>query len=142
MRYLGYRPRSEAEIRTRLARLGYSSSIREETLEKLRNLNYVNDKAVARNWARERAENRGYGPKRIEQELRTRGIGPSLVREVIHETFEDRSEEEKAKTLLEKRFKGLDINDPKVLPRAAAFLERRGFSGKAISALLPVLIEE
>jgi regulatory protein len=116
--------------------------IREEILEKLRDLNYVNDKALARNWARERAETRGYGPKRIEQELRTRGIGPLLIREVIQQAFKELSEKEKAKVVLERKFKGIDINDPKVLSRAAAFLERRGFSGKVISALLPVIAEE
>jgi regulatory protein len=69
-------------------------------LEKLRSLNYLNDEAFARNWARSRAETRGYGPKRIEQELRSKGIGQALIREVMRETFGQLDESARAKSLL------------------------------------------
>ncbi len=84
----------------------------------------------------------GYGTKRIEQELKARGIEESLIRDVIQETSRGYSEEEKARALLAKRFRTIDLNDPKVVSRAAAFLGRRGFSSKVICALLPLVIEE
>jgi len=65
-------------------------------LEKLCSLNYLNDETFARNWARSRAETRGYGPKRIEQELRTKGVAPALVREVVGETFGQVDESKKS----------------------------------------------
>lgn len=97
---------------------------------------------MARNWAQGRAESRGYGPKRIEQELRARGIRESLIRAVVRETFEHPGEKEQAKKLLEKRFKETDLSEPKVLRQAAAFLQRRGYSDKVISDLLRLSVEE
>lgn len=108
-------------------------------MEKLRSLNYLNDETFARNWARSRAETRGYGPNRIEQELRTKGIAPALIRDVVGETFGQVDEWKKAKSLLEKRFKSKQFDDPKMLRRAAGFLQRRGYSSKVIFDLLKPL---
>ena len=111
-------------------------------LEKLRSLNYLNDEAFARNWARSRAETRGYGPKRIEQELRTKGIGQALIREVMRETFGQIDESARAKSLLEKRFKSKRFDDPKMVRRAVGFLQRCGYSSKVIFDLLKCPLED
>jgi regulatory protein len=111
-------------------------------LEKLCSLNYLNDETFARNWARSRAETRGYGPQRIEQELRTKGITPALIREVVAETFGQVDEWKKAKSLLEKNFKSEKFDDPKMLRRAVGFLQRRGYTNKVIFALLKQPLED
>jgi regulatory protein len=111
-------------------------------LEKLCSLNYLNDETFARNWARSRAETRGYGPQRIEQELRTKGITPVLIREVVAETFGQVDEWKKAKSLLEKNFKSEKFDDPKMLRRAVGFLQRRGYTNKVIFALLKQPLED
>jgi len=111
-------------------------------VEKLRHLNYVNDETFAQNWARSRAHSRGYGPNRIEQELRAKGIAPTLLREVVNELFSDMHEAEYAERLLAKRFKGQNLSEPEARTRAAAFLQRRGYSNKVIFDLLRYSIEE
>lgn len=110
-------------------------------MEKLRSLNYVNDDTFARNWARFRAQSRGYGPNRIAQELRAKGIAPALLREVVSELFTEMDETEIAKRILAKRFTGQDLSEPKARGRAAAFLQRRGYSSKVIFDLLRCSIE-
>jgi regulatory protein len=142
LRFLGYRPRSEAEVQNYLVQQGYSIAVAEKTLEKLRALNYVNDEKFARNWARFRSESRSYGPKRIEQELRTKGIGQPLIQEAVGEAFGQAGEAEKAKLLLEKKFKNKKFDDVKILRRAVAFLQRRGYSNKVIGDLLRHPIED
>ena len=142
LRYLGYRPRSEAEIRSYLRRRGYPPGVSDQVLEKLRSLNYVDDGSFARNWALTKAQSQGYGPRRIEQELRTKGIVPSLIREVIRETLDQCDEKTQAKKLLAKRFNSENIRDLKTLRRAAAFLQRRGYSNQVISDLLRCPNEE
>ena len=136
MRYLGYRPRSEAEIRSYLRRQGYLPAVSDHVLEKLRSLNYVDDQSFARNWALAKAQSRGYGPRRIEQELRSKGIVPSVIREVIRETLDCCDEKTQAKRLLAKRFHSENFRDLKTLRRAIAFLEHRGYSSAVISDLL------
>jgi regulatory protein len=111
-------------------------------VEKLRSLNYLNDETFARNWARTRAQSRGYGPNRIDQELRAKGIAPTLLREVVRELFTDMDETENAQRVLAKRFKGENLNKPKARTRAAAFLQRRGYRSHVIFDLLRYSIEE
>jgi SOS response regulatory protein OraA/RecX len=59
-----------------------------------------------------------------------------LIRDVIGATFADGDEEKNAKNLLEKKFKGVDFRDPKILRRASAFLARRGYSTQVIFSLM------
>ncbi|HUC99091.1 MAG TPA: regulatory protein RecX [Candidatus Polarisedimenticolaceae bacterium] len=136
LRFLSFRPRSEAELLAHLSRKGYSATAREKALEKLRSLNYINDEAFARSWTLSRAAGRKYGPKRIEQELKAKGVGQPLIRDVIGATFAHGDEEKNAKKLLEKKFKGVNFGDPKVLRRASAFLARRGYSSQVIFSLM------
>lgn len=121
---------------------GYSPAATEETLAKLRSLNYLNDEAFALNWARSRAETGGYAPNRVEQELRSKGINRTLIREAIGEVFARTSELGAAKTLLNKKFKTKRLDDPKLLRRAVGFLQRRGFSGEVICDLLRQPLED
>jgi regulatory protein len=115
---------------------GYSHEVAANTLEKLRSLNYVKDENFARNWARSKFETRGFGPKRIEQELRTKGIEQSLIRAVVRETFAEKDEAKTAKLLLAKSFKHKNFDNPKIIRRAIAFLQRRGYSNEVIFDLL------
>jgi len=135
-KFLSYRPRSEAEVRAKLSQLGFPHKSIETTLEKLRSLSLLDDESFARGWARARAEGRGYGPLRIERELRQKGIARSVIQEVVRETFGRNEEKERARTLLEKRFRGKDLGDRKVLQRAVGFLKRRGYRSSVIAEVL------
>ena len=123
-------------MRGYLRRRAYSKVATEKTLEKLRAFDYINDEAFARNWASGQVTARGYGPRRIHQELQKKGISDALIRDVVREIFDPGEETQKAKALLEKRFKNKQLGDPKMLRRAASFLERRGYSSQVIFDLL------
>jgi regulatory protein len=77
---LGYRPRSEQEMRQRLERKGYSPAVADQTLAKLTRLGLLNDREFAESWVAART---GYGPARIKQELRQKGIDRDLAEEMI-----------------------------------------------------------
>src|SRR3990167_2931135 len=135
-KFLSYRPRSEAEVRTKLGRLGFPRKSVDTTLEKLRSLSLLNDEAFARDWARGRAEGRSYGPLRIERELRQKGIAELLIRQVVQETFGQEEGKERARGLVAKRFRGKDLGDRKILHRAMSFLQRRGYRNAVIAEVL------
>ena len=141
-KFLSYRPRSEAEVRTKLGRLGFPQKSVDTTLEKLRSLSLLNDEAFARGWARGRAEGRGYGPLRIERELRQKGIAKSVIGQIVQETFGPQEEKERARALLKKRFRGKDLGDRKVLHRAVGFLQRRGYRSSVIAEVLKLPVDE
>lgn len=111
-------------------------------IAKLRSLNYLNDKAFAQTWAGLRVQNRGYGARRIELELKIKGIDPSVIRETIHDTFKQTSERESAQKLLHKRFRDASFAEPKNLRRAVALLQRRGYGNMVIFELLQIRVDE
>lgn len=141
-KFLSYRPRSEAEVRAKLNQLGFPQKSIDTALEKLRSLKLLDDESFARGWARGRAEGRGYGPLRVERELRQKGIAQPVIRQVVRETFSQGGGKERARVLLEKRFKGKDLGDRKILNRAVSFLQRRGYRDSVIAEVLKMPTED
>jgi regulatory protein len=140
-RFLSYRPRSEAEVRIKLTQSGFSQEVVAATLEKLHSLNFLNDEAFARGWAQGRAEGRGYGPLRIERELRQKGVANNLIRQVVDETYGREEGKETARELLEKRYRDKDLADTKILRRAIGFLKRRGYRDSVIAEIVGRSVE-
>ena len=142
LRYLSYRPRSELEVKNYLRQKGYEPQISDAVIAKLRSLHYLDDLSFAQIWARSRLESRGYGPRRVEQELRLKGIDTNVIRETIQQSLNHTSEQESARKILTKRFGGASLQDAKAQRRAVALLQRRGFSSNVIFDLLKYRIDE
>ncbi len=136
LKFLGYRARTEEQVRIKLTQLGFPQTTVEATLERLRSLNLLNDESFARDWAMTRATNHGYGLQRIERELGQKGISQSLIGPILQETFAEQGEKERAKALVQKRFAGKDLRDHRILRRAIAFLQRRGYRDSDIRGML------
>lgn len=123
---LGYRARSEAEIRERLRRYGYSDQTIESVVLRLQELGYVDDTEFARLKAREKA--RRYGPRRVTAELMHSGVGEVLAREVVQEEFAGRSELGEARSAAARRYN--ERGSGAEARRVYGFLVRRGYSAE------------
>ena len=123
---LGYRARSEAEIRDRLTRYRYVRETIDAVILRLKELAYLDDAEFARTKAREKA--RRYGPRRVSVELRKSGVGETLAREVVEEEFAGRSELGEARSAAARRYneRGSDAEARRVY----GFLVRRGYSAE------------
>jgi len=123
---LGYRARSEAEMRDRLRRYGYVEETVENVILRLQELGYVDDAEFARLKAREKA--RRYGPRRVSAELRQSGVGEALAQEVVQEEFAGRSEVGEARSAAARRYNGRGSDAE--ARRVYGFLVRRGYSAE------------
>jgi regulatory protein len=123
---LGYRARSEAEVRDRLRRYGYVEETIEAVVDRLRELGYLDDAEFARLKAREKA--RRYGPRRVSAELKKSGVGEALAREVVEEEFAGRSEVGEARSAAARRYNGRGSDAE--ARRVYGFLVRRGYSAE------------
>jgi len=123
---LGYRARSEAEVRERLGRYGYVGETVEEVVLRLKELGYLDDEEFARLKAREKA--RRYGPRRVSAELRQSGVGEDLARGLVEEEFAGREELGEARSAAARRYNrsGSDAEARRVY----GFLVRRGYSAE------------
>ena len=136
-RYLTYRPRSRAEMIQKLHDREFNEAIIEAVLVDLERLGYVNDRQFANQLTRSRIRLRGFGRRRIEQELRNKGVDREIIREIFAEVFVDETEIETAKLVAVKKINAMKCLDRETRRRRlAGFLERKGFSFEIIGAVL------
>ena len=134
---LGYRARSEAEVRDRLLRYGYVEETIEGVVLRLQELGYLDDSEFARLKAREKA--RRYGPRRVSVELKKSGVGEDLAQEVVEEEFAGRSEVGEARSAAGRRYneRGSDAEARRVY----GFLVRRGYSAEVCAQVAREYLE-
>lgn len=98
-------------------------------VERLRQVGLLDDERYATRLARSLSEGKHYPRRRIEQELRRRGLSPVLAQAAAAEV--DGEDYEQALALLQKKYYN-KLNDPDSRRRVIAALARRGFSYGAI----------
>ncbi|MDA8101194.1 MAG: regulatory protein RecX [Nitrospiraceae bacterium] len=136
-RYLTIRPRSRFEVEQKLRDREFPQEIIGSVIEHLLRLGYLDDAQFASQWAAGRVRTRGFGRRRIEQELRMRGIDRETVRDVLQGLFEETDELDVAGKEAEKKLRALGRFDAAVRKRRlAGHLERKGFPPSVISAIL------
>lgn len=128
---LGSRPLSREELIKRLVEKGGSRDDAEAAADWLEELGALDDRAYAATVVRHYG-GRGYGPARIREELRRRGISKELWEDALEE-FPD--PEETLDALVRKKAKG-GLDTPRDVKRVGDALLRRGFSWTDIKAAI------
>lgn len=128
--YLAHKPRSEGEVRQRLREKDYEEEIVDRVVERLHELGYLDDAEYVREYVRGRFANKGYGPMRIRQELRQRGVDGSLIDAAFEEQFDEEELLEAAREHAHKKWERLDAGEDlrRRKQKLLGYLQRRGFS--------------
>ena len=135
-RLLKIRNRSEKEIKDRLKLKRISEDTIEKTLCYFKEAQSIDDRAFAQWWIHARLA-KPLGLKRIQFELKQKGISDEILNEVIPEVFNRQSEFPVVEELARKRwqnYKNLDTLTKK--RRLSGYLARRGFSSESIQQVL------
>lgn len=121
---VGRRALSKKELTERLVKKGVEKDDAQDAADWMEEIGGVNDAAYAASIARSYG-GRGYGPARIREELRRRGVSRELWDEAMEE-LPDR--EETLDRLIEKKCRGDALSDRREIKRVSDSLLRRGFS--------------
>jgi regulatory protein len=137
--FLGYRPRSEAETRTRLQKHGYNGGEIDQVIERLKSLGLLNDIAFAEYWKTNRTSFKPRGQRMLKSELRLKGVDPYTIAEAVEGIDEmanaHRAGAAKARTL--------PVTDYQIFrQKLGGYLHRRGFDYGVISKIVKQLWEE
>lgn len=125
LRLLSYRPRSEREMRQRLARRGLERALVEQTLVRLRKQGYLNDEAFARFWTETRESTSPRSRRLIRSELLFKGVGSDTATAAVA----DIEDEDAAYRAAARRLRSFPLDDFQAFQRRlGGFLTRRGFS--------------
>lgn len=141
LRYLGYRPRSETEVRRYLEQRGYPPEVQEETLSRLRQSGLVSDDDFTRFWVENRERFRPRSRRALRYELRLKGIAPDLIEGALASV----DEEDGAYAVAQKRAErfvreGLDAQTFR--QKLGQFLTRRGYEYAIIRQVVSRLWQE
>jgi regulatory protein len=132
--YLAYKPRTETEVRRKLRKSDTPSSVIDDVIARLYDLGYLDDAAYAEDYARNRFANKGYGPKRIERELKERGVDRHIAESAVERLFDDNDPIDAAREHAKKRWSRIaGEDDPRRRKQKLyRYLRRRGFTTDTI----------
>ena len=137
--FLSYRARSEKEIRQNLSKHEIPEAVIEETLERLRQNGFANDKQFADAWVENRSTFRPRGRRALALELRQKGIDDSTIESAL----EDIDEEALAYEAGLKKARKLRVQEwSDFRKKTSDFLARRGFSYSVIAPIVSRLWNE
>jgi len=123
-RLLGYRPRSEAEIREKLLRRGFAAETIDAVMVKLKEQKLVDDTAFARFWKENRDSFRPRSRRMTQLELRRKGVDSEVIAEVIS-GIDDSQNAYRAALPKVRQLKTVDYETFR--RRLGEYLRRRGF---------------
>ena len=124
LRFLSYRPRSEAEVRTRLRRR-FSESLVDQVMELLKDESLVDDARFARLWRESRDSFRPRSAWAVKRELIAKGVDGGLASEAVEEIDDNESA---YRAGLKPARKNMEAGYPTFRRRLRGYLHRRGFS--------------
>ena len=135
---LARREHSRFELHQKLVAKGMEPSSVEKTLDALEREGALDDQRFAEAYSQARVD-RGYGPRRITNELRQRGVSDALIgREVESDAYDWA---ELASAVRYKKFKNKPDSFDE-LARQARFMEYRGFSHEHIRYALDQSVDD
>lgn len=141
LRMLARRELSVAEVRARLVDREHPADEIERAIQQLLESGALDDRRVARAYARTASTVKGRGRLRVQQELHAMGIARDIAAEAIAETFADTDERALIDKAIQKKLRGSGAGPPRKLSlqeraRLYQFLMRQGFTPAGISAAL------
>ncbi len=137
--FLGYRPRSESETRTRLQKRGYTGLEIDRVVERLKNLRLLNDAAFAEYWKENRTTFKPRGQRMLKSELRRKGVDAVT----ISESIEGIDELDNARRAAGAKARTLKVTDYQIFRnKLGSYLQRRGFDYGVISKVVKQVWEE
>ena len=149
-RFLEARPRSVAEVRRKLTRLGYRPDLVAGAVDRLTELGFLDDEAFARAWVESRDRSKPRGEHALRRELGLKGVDRSIVDAVLGDRRDDATaaavgldeppgspDDAAAERLLRRKLAPiLRETDPRRrVQRAYALLARNGFGPDVCGAV-------
>ena len=137
--YLSYGDMSEKKLLDKLTRFGFSEDIAHECVESMREAGYINNARYACALADSLANTKLYGPRRIMQELKLRGIGIEDAQNALNSLETDYTQSIKALVCGRLR---RDMTNPREVQKLIAALMRNGYDYDMIKASLLTMLDE
>ena len=142
---LAYRPRSRTELQRHLRRKGHAEGPAQTAIGRCEELGYIDDRAFALSFVRDRIRFRPSGRRRLMSELRARGVGAADADAALEEAFREFavSELDLLRQSAVRRARALrSVERSAARRRLFGYLLRRGFAGADVRLVVDELLPE
>ena len=126
LRYVGYKPRTVAEVRRRVGR-DFEQPVVEQALTALKGYGYLDDADFAVQWRNSRDRRKPRGFSLIRRELRSKGVADTLIDEALVGLDETDAAYRAASRRAERLLAGGSVTYSVFQRRMWDYLQRRGF---------------
>ncbi len=129
VRFLARREYCEKELTKKLTSRGASLESARQAVGELKDRNMINDARFAQALVRVRMS-RGYGPIKIKDELRQKGVSSDLIESSLD--FDSEVWRDQIVRVLDRKYKDVPSSDYSEWAKRARFLQSRGYSTSQI----------
>lgn len=130
-KFLGYKARSEKEVRDKLTKENYPQEIIDRIIELFKHYNYINDENYTKAYINNRIKFKPQAKRMLKYELAQKGIDSDTIENIIDSSNID--ETDIAINLLQKRLKNKKDIEQKEKQRIYNYMLRRGFDYETIN---------
>ena len=144
-RYLGRRLLSENELKVKLKQKKYDENIIDETIEYLKEKEYLNDLEFANVFSSENIRNKLWGKNKLKAELMRRGINNEIILQVLSEKFPEGNDLNNALELAHKKYHLLskrNLEQKKIKEKIISFLFSKGYDYEVIKEAVEQIVKE
>lgn len=132
LRLLTDRPRSRRELDQRLRSKGFEPEVAERVLDRLEQVDLVDDGAFAQAWVQSRHTYAGKGRRAMAMELRLKGVADHHVATALAQV-DDEAEATRARELVQRKLRSLTVPEDTqqraaVVRKLVGVLARRGYA--------------
>ena len=141
LRYLGYRRRTEKELRNKLFEKEFDPATIDAVIAYLSGLGIINDVEFAKSFIHDARLRKPLGKRLLRQKLRLKGVPAPIIETTLNENVSENEEqilamEEAMKVVKRYRTSRKAVEQQKQQQRLAQHLARRGFSWATIFPVL------
>lgn len=138
LKFIGYRPRSQQEVRCKLEQSAYNGEVIEDVINELGEKNYLNDERFAQEWIESRSNSKPRSRKYYSIELKRKGISEASIQQALEKAPSDN---ELALALGSKYlYRYAHLEDEEFKQKMHGVLARRAFSYEIIKETIKHLI--
>ena len=141
-KFINTRRRSEREVAQKLKGYDFDKEIIEEVTTSLKAIGLIDDLAFARSFIHDKLIGKPHSAKRLELDLKKKGIAKDVTAEALKEVAGDESEEDRAYKTAEKKWQQLERRETDIKKRKQklfTFLASRGFAFDVIRIVITKL---
>ena len=115
----------------------FSEKVSNEVINDLKRLDYINDKKLIIEYARNKLQLKPMGPFKLKQELLNKKFDMDLIKNTIDKIFQEYDEYDLARKVFNKRFENIKTcKDQKILNKIKNYLLSNGFNINTIIEII------